>query len=87
MIIQGKDVKVYDNGGQTNDRFTIVINGSVYGMNAIPFHLGYGFNQYCGMVSEGYVWNEKCGKEVHDIKELPDEVVKAIISRFEEKPK
>jgi hypothetical protein len=80
MIIQGRDVKVYDNCGLSNDRYTIIIDGSVYSMNHVPNHPAYGFNQYSG---EGYVWNEKWGEEVHDIKELPEETVKAIIQRME----
>ncbi len=83
MIINGKEVKVYDNGGISNDRYTAVIDGSVYAINTVPFHPSYGFSQYCGEVSEGYIWNEKWGNEVHDISELPVETVKAIIARFE----
>jgi hypothetical protein len=87
MLIQGKEVKVYDNGGVSNDRYTVVIDNSVYALNAIPFHPSFGFSQYCGEVSGGYVWNEKWGHELHDISELPEEVVQAIVSRFEEELK
>ena len=80
MIIQGKEVKVYDNGGITNDRYTVVIDGSVFAMNESPFHPAYGFSQYCG---ENFEWNESWGEEIHDIAELPEETVRAIIARFE----
>jgi len=84
MIIQGREVQVFDNGGATNDKYTIVIDGSVFAINTVPFHPTYGFSQYCGEVSQGYVWNEKWGTELHDISELPEETVKAIIVRFED---
>ncbi|TAL66709.1 MAG: hypothetical protein EPN82_17120 [Bacteroidetes bacterium] len=85
MEIQGKEVKVYDNGGKTNDRYTIVVDNSVYSMNKVPNHPNYGFNQYCGELEQGYEWNEKWGEEVHDISELPEETLKAIIQRMENK--
>jgi hypothetical protein len=83
MIIQGKEVRVFDNGGITNDRYTVIIDGSVFAMNKVPFHPAYGFSQYCGEVTEGYQWNEKWGREVHDISELTEDTVQAIIARFE----
>jgi len=83
MIIQGKEVQVFDNGGVSNDRYTVVIDGSVFAMNTLPFHPTYGFSQYCGEVSQGYQWNEKWGVEIHDKAELPIETVNAIIARFE----
>ena len=84
MIIQGKEVRVYDNGGISNDRYTVVIDGSVFGINTVPFHPTYGFSQYCGEVSQGFTWNQNWGKEIHDISKLPEETVRAIIARFEE---
>jgi hypothetical protein len=83
MIIQGKEVRVFDNGGITNERYTVIIDGSVYGMNQLPFHPAYGFSQYCGEVSDGYQWNKNWGQEVHDISELTEDTVQAIIARFE----
>jgi len=83
MIIQGKEVRVYDNGGATNDRYTIVIDGSVFAMNTVPFHPTYGFSQYCGDISENFKWNANWGKEIHDISKLPEATVLAIIARFE----
>ncbi len=84
MIIQGKNVKVYDNGGASNDRYTVIIDNSVYAMNETPFHPTYGFSQYCGELGSEYTWNENWGQEIHDVSELSDETVKAIIARFED---
>ena len=55
----------------------------MFAINQVPFHPTYGFSQYCGEVEQGYIWNEKWGKEILDISELPEETVKAIIQRFE----
>lgn len=84
MIIQGKKIKVFDNGGITVDRYTVVINGSVFAMSTEPFHPAYGFSQYCGEVERGYEPNENWGEEIHDASELPEKVVQAIIQRFED---
>ena len=46
MEIQGKNIQIFDNGGVSNDRYTIVIDGSVFAMNKVPFHPTYGFSQY-----------------------------------------
>jgi hypothetical protein len=42
---------IYDNGGKTWDRYTVIIKGSVYGMS-INACMPDGFNQYCGEESE-----------------------------------
>ncbi|MCX6152772.1 MAG: hypothetical protein NT007_01295 [Candidatus Kapabacteria bacterium] len=84
MKIKDKEVQVYDNGGTSADRYTIVIDGSVYAMNSSPFHPAYGISQYCGEEMEGYIPNEHWGVEVHDINELNEDTIKAIIQRFED---
>ena len=84
MKINNKDVKVYDNGGITNDRYTVVIDKSVYAMNKIPFDSAFGFSQYCGEVADGYLYNKSWGKEIHDISELNEDTIQAIIQRFED---
>lgn len=43
--------RYFDNGGQTIDRYTIIIGSGVYGMSENPTH-AQGFNQYCGEVEE-----------------------------------
>jgi hypothetical protein len=43
----GKQFWLFDNGGATIDRYTIVTHdGHVYGSNKAPFH-PMGFGQYC----------------------------------------
>jgi hypothetical protein len=44
--------RVYDNGGKTVDRYTLVVNTAkfeitMFGFNEFPFH-PQGFGQYCG---------------------------------------
>lgn len=47
-----EDIIVFDNGGKTQDRYTVVIGSDVYGMSEDPTHPQFGFNQYSGDVSE-----------------------------------
>jgi hypothetical protein len=44
-----KLIRIFDNGGRTCDRYTVVIGTSVYGMSDNPTAPN-GFNQYCGEV-------------------------------------
>ena len=50
-------IEVYDNNGETWDRYTVVIDGDLencYGMSEKP--LSYqGFNQYVGRVSQAFL--------------------------------
>jgi len=46
-----KPVRIFDNGGLTCDRYTVVIGTSVYGMSDNPTAPN-GFNQYCGELSD-----------------------------------
>ena len=46
-----KNAKIYDNGGETADRYTVVVGGSVYGMSDEPFH-PQGVNLYSGEQDE-----------------------------------
>ena len=58
-----KKVYVFDNGGETLDRYTGVISktGDIIGFNDNPFH-PMGFGQFCGNVTDrmnitfGYGW-------------------------------
>jgi hypothetical protein len=44
----GKQFWLFDNGGETFDRYTIITHdGHVYGSSTEPFH-PQGFGQYCG---------------------------------------
>lgn len=83
MNIRGNEVRVFDNGGASNDRYTIVIGKSVFAMNDMPFHPAFGFSQYCGEIEQGYNYNASWGMEITDISKLPEDTVKAIIQRFE----
>ncbi len=48
-------VMIFDNGGETLDRFTLVNKkGACYGFSEKPFH-PLGFGQYCGEVTVPYV--------------------------------
>ncbi len=58
---------VFDNGGETIDRYTIILkDGDVYGASENPFHpLGFGqFNHNIAdarmMVEYGAFWRERC---------------------------
>lgn len=44
-------IEIYDNGGETFDRYTVIIDGDVYGMSANP-QSPQGFNQYSGTLAE-----------------------------------
>lgn len=49
-------LKIFDNEGQTLDRFTILdtTTGDLYGASENPFH---GFGQHCGNVAQHYFGN------------------------------
>lgn len=84
----GTIIRVFDNEGRTADRYTIVINGDVFGMSDDPRSPA-GFNQYSGVVGElkavlevldGHK-SKEIGKEVELLK-LPLEVRLAIGDRM-----
>jgi len=62
-----RKIVVFDNGGKTCDRFTAVIldTGDVVGFNQTPFHLAFGFGQFCGNVTDrmnvtyGAMWRNR----------------------------
>ena len=75
-------IVVYDNGGKTFDRYTIVIDDlDVFGMSLNPLSVQ-GFNQYCG--------NLKCcnrigidmSREIVPFEKLEIEVQEAINERI-----
>lgn len=69
--MRNKAIIIFDNGGETCDRYTGVIikTGDVIGFNDNPFHPAFGFGQWCANVTDrmnityGYSWrnhlNEK----------------------------
>jgi hypothetical protein len=65
-----KNIIVFDNGGETFDRYTIINkkDGEMIGSSDSPFH-PQGFGQYCGNVADnywrtayGYGWRNGCNK-------------------------
>jgi len=79
-----RGVKVYDNGGRSMDRYTVVLpNGDVYGMSEHPNH-PQGFNQYSGTIGmdEGYsIFNIELNNKRTDKSKLSAEVKQAIKER------
>ena len=72
--------KVYDNGGKTVDRYTVIINqgkgNDIYTMSDDPFY-PLGVNQYSHTVDGSYECADRLLKE----KEIPEEVKRAIYDR------
>lgn len=75
-----KDVEIYDNEGESFDRYTIIIDDAYFGMSLHP-HSPQGFNQYCGTTKELRKDRDALGKKV-DFKDLSQEVQQAIIERM-----
>ena len=74
---------IYDNGGRTADRYSVIFNdGDLIGMNNIPFNPSMGFNQYAGNIHD---WGLKSfshlGAEI-SLEDLNDDVIKAIENRI-----
>ena len=74
-------VRVFDNGGRTCDRYTVIIGDSYYGMSENPFH-PQGFNQYCGETSSIQAWIDDPDKEDVELDTIPDCLIKAIQDRI-----
>ena len=49
--MNNEKISVFDNGGETIDRYTVIIGNLVYGMSSNATSPS-GFNQYCGDVSD-----------------------------------
>lgn len=81
-----KNVSVYDNGGKSADRYTVVHHDKsddtkhFYGMSEKP-HDPQGFNQYLGSHHEGYQEGSHLGKK---LKEVPKHLHKAIKERIQD---
>ena len=73
-------VRVYDNGGESFDRYTVIIGTAVYGMSSNPTS-PQGFNQYCSEANQ--ICFENVGARVRDLKTLPYPVLLAIQERLE----
>lgn len=78
-IIKGHSVDVYDNDGDSFDRYTIVIdddNCNCIGMSEDPLS-PLGFNQYVGNVDQGFLDTEK------HLNHIPTCLLKAIENRID----
>jgi hypothetical protein len=81
-------IRAFDNEGKTWDRYTIVIDGAVYGMSCNADSPA-GFNQYSGSIAECTAVldvlsgksDDNIGKEVM-LTDLPSAVRKGIASRI-----
>ena len=77
-IIGNTVIDVYDNGGETFDRYTIVIDEdyeNCIGMSSNPNH-PQGFNQYVGRVEKSFL-----DTETH-LASIPTCILPAIIARI-----
>jgi hypothetical protein len=76
-----KATVVYDNGGETIDRYTVFTpDGSVFGMSENPTRAFNGFNQYIGDESE-IEQGSHLGKR---LKSVPKDIQKAVLDRMKE---
>jgi len=78
--INGHKVRIYDNGGRTIDRYTVIIGRDAYGMSTDPFY-PQGFNMHVGEVPNQVMLGGHLGKRVN-FNSLPTEVKKAIMDRM-----
>jgi len=76
MLVNGAEVRVFDNGGKTLDRYTVIINNSIFAMSDNPEH-PQGVNQYVG---EGPV--NTSGERELCWDEVPEPVRVAILNRI-----
>lgn len=72
--------KLYDNGGQTVDRYTVVFDREVYGMSNNP-KSPRGFNQSAGSIEKMQLDNNPAVGKVIPLSKAPAEVREAIIER------
>jgi len=76
--------KIFDNGGKTIDRYTLLTEPFHFGKSCNAFGFSddplspQGFNQFCGDVFDG----ADIGKEI-SFDDLPDDVQTAVLNRLE----
>lgn len=73
-------IEIYDNEGTTFDRYTVIIDGDVFGMSDNPLS-PQGFNQYSGKLHELPLARNN-GERI-TLESLPEEVQTAIQRRRE----
>jgi len=65
-------IKIYDNGGETIDRYTLIMpDGEAWGFSVNPYH-PQGFGQYAGNLGELRTFSH-LGKPVKSIMDLPEQ--------------
>jgi len=74
-------IQIYDNGGETCDRYTVIINNDVYGMSADAMS-PQGFNQFCGDVKTDFNLQALISHPVN-LPDLPEQVQRAIALRID----
>ena len=76
-----QNIKIYDNGGKTFDRYTAIIDRMFFGFSENPFS-PLGFSQFCGDVPKGMRSYRHLGKKV-SLDSLSADVQKAILDRID----
>lgn len=76
---EDEEIVVYDNGGKTADRYTVIIGDDFFAMGDTPKDPG-GFNQFLGGRADGYKEGPHLGKRVK-FESLPKQVQEAILER------
>ncbi len=65
-------IKIYDNGGKTIDRYTMIMpDGEAWGFNENPYH-PQGFGQYAGSLAGLHTFSH-LGKPVKSVMDLPEQ--------------
>jgi len=75
-----RKLQVYDDGGKSIDRYTVIFDGMAFAMSSRPFH-PQGFNQFAGDVPDQIQAGGHLGKRVKP-SDLPEEVQNAILDRW-----
>lgn len=73
-VNEADKISVYDNGGETMDRYTVIIGDDFYGMSQNPSDYN-GFDQYIGNSHDGYKAGKHLGKK---LSKIPQELKQAI---------
>ena len=73
-------IRVFDNGGKTIDRYTVIWHDNIYYMSENPGH-PQGVNQYAGVFQATTANVKRLGKEI-TLDSLPRAVLLAIIDRL-----
>ena len=70
-------IKIYDNGGETIDRYTMIMpDGEAWGFSESPYH-PQGFGQYAGSLAGLHTFSH-LGKPMKSIMDLPEQARKFV---------